>query len=249
MGRADGHSVRRVVLLAGFMQGASTWRPAADSLGPRWEPVLLDFETDDFDSRRAEIAAAAGPGGSVIVGYSMGGRLALHEASRHLERYAALVVIGASPGIEPEAAREERRARDEALAAWIETQPIEAVVDFWEAHPVLSDQPPDLVVAQRAERLRHDPRRLACTLRSAGPGAVPSLWPSLEELALLPLLALAGERDSTYAAAGRRMAAALPRAEAAVVPGAGHAAHLERPAEVARLIAGFLDRVVAPLPG
>jgi pimeloyl-ACP methyl ester carboxylesterase len=57
----------------------------------------------------------------------------------------------------------------------------------------------------------------------------------------MPLLAMAGERDTRYVEAAERLAALAPRGRAATVPDAGHAAHLERPEVVAELLAGWLS--------
>jgi pimeloyl-ACP methyl ester carboxylesterase len=99
--------------------------------------------------------------------------------------------------------------------------------------------------------MRHEPAQLAQLLRSAGQGALEPLWDRLAELPM-PLVAIAGEQDERYAAAARRMAAAAPHASALTIPAAGHAAHLERPREVAAALVQFLDehfgdRLVADL--
>lgn len=221
------------------MQRGDAWAPVAGRLAERYPSTRLDFGSHDFEARLGEIAAAC-PAGSVPVGYSMGGRLALHAALRDPGRYGAVVLVGASPGIEDEDEREERAAADAELAAWIESERIEAVVARWERNPVFGTQPPELVDAQRPGRLSHDPHDLARLLRSAGQAACPPAWDRLGELRC-PLLAIAGERDSRYARAARRMAAQAPHGVAAVVPGAGHAPHLEDPAGTAALLGEFLD--------
>jgi 2-succinyl-6-hydroxy-2,4-cyclohexadiene-1-carboxylate synthase len=96
------------------------------------------------------------------------------------------------------------------------------------------------VAHQREDRLRHDPRRLAALLRDAGQGAMAPVWDRLPGLDL-PILLVAGELDRAYADAQRRMARLLPRARAVTVPASGHAAHLERPEEVARLLMEFVS--------
>ena len=236
---SDRHTAPTVVFLPGFMQRAGAWSAVADRVGERYRSHPLDFRSFTFEGRLAEIEAAAGPG-SVLVGYSMGGRLALHAAARDPERFGALVTVGASAGIEDAAERSARRAEDEALAAWVESRPIEEVVERWEAMPLFAEQSRELVARQRPGRLAHDPAALATLIRSAGQGALPPLREELGRVAA-PALLVAGERDERYLRAARRAAALFPRASVRAVPGAGHAAHLEAPDAFTALLLEFLD--------
>jgi 2-succinyl-6-hydroxy-2,4-cyclohexadiene-1-carboxylate synthase len=185
--------VPEVVFLPGFMQHADSWSPIAAAVGERYPVAVLDFATWTYEERLDEIASAAGRD-SVVVGYSMGGRLALHAALD--ASWAGLVVIGASAGIDDPDERRRRRAADEELAAWIETHAIEDVVARWERNPVFESQSPELVEAQRPGRLDHDPVLLARLLRTAGQGALEPVWDRLGSIRM-PVLALAGENDST----------------------------------------------------
>lgn len=221
------------------MQRADAWRAVAERVGERYPSTCLDHRSHDFEGRLAEIAEACPPG-SVPVGYSMGGRLALHAALREPGRFAALVLVGASAGIEHAGERAARARVDEELAAWIESRPIESVVQRWERNAVFASQAPELMAAQRAGRLAHDPRDLARLLRSAGQAACPPVWDRLGGLEC-PLLALAGQADEHYAAAAGRMAGGTRCGAAALVPGAGHAPHLEAPDATAELLLELLD--------
>jgi 2-succinyl-6-hydroxy-2,4-cyclohexadiene-1-carboxylate synthase len=229
-----------IIFVPGFMQRGSAWAPVAELLPERYPSVLLDHEKQTLDGRLEEIAAAAAEGPAVLCGYSMGGRLALRAALQHPERYAAVVTIGASAGVDDPAARIARVEADTRMAAWMESTPIEDVVSIWERQPLFADQSDALVDAQRDGRLSHDPRGLALLMRTAGQGAMESFWFELGRLEL-PLLALAGSRDERYTAAAKRLAREAPNARAAIVEEAGHAAQLQRPDEVARLITAFLD--------
>lgn len=229
-----------VIFIPGFMQRGDAWAQVAGRVGQRYPSTCLDPRSHDFEGRVEEITAACPPG-SVPVGYSMGGRLALHAALRDPGRFAALVLVGASAGIEDPSERSAREEADAELAAWIESQPIERVVERWEANPVFATQSGEVVEAQRPGRLAHDPRELADLLRSAGQGACPPVWQRLGELEC-QLLAIAGEDDPVYAAAAHRMAAAAPRGAWALVPGAGHAPQLEAPGATADALLELLDQ-------
>ena len=221
------------------MQHADTWSPIAAAVGERYPVRLVDFETWTFEERMGEIHGE----GCVVVGYSMGGRLALHGALR--DAFAGLVVVGASAGISDAAERRRREQADSELADWIEVHSIEEVVARWERNPVFASQSADLVDAQRAGRLAHAPADLARLLRSAGQGALDPIWDRLDSLEM-PVLALAGEHDRTYRAASERIASLAPAGSTGVIPDAGHAAHLEQPDAVRDAILAFVDQFSSP---
>jgi 2-succinyl-6-hydroxy-2,4-cyclohexadiene-1-carboxylate synthase len=227
-----------IVFIPGFMQSGSAWAPVAELLPERYPSLLLSHSVHTFEARLGEIAEAGE--GAVLAGYSLGGRLALHAALREPDRYAGLVTVGSAAGIEAPGAREERAQADAKLAAWMETQPIDAIVGIWERQPLFADQSQKLVEQQRTDRLTQDPRGLALLLRTAGQGALEPVWQRLHTLRL-PLLAIAGDRDDAYAKAAARMARGAPFGRSAIVEAAGHAAHLQQPQAVAQLLTEFLD--------
>jgi 2-succinyl-6-hydroxy-2,4-cyclohexadiene-1-carboxylate synthase len=228
-----------VVFVPGFMQRGEAWAPVAGRVAERYPTLCLDFETHTLEGRFEELREAAPPG-TVAAGYSMGGRLAIQLAAREPERFAALIVVGASAGIEDPEERRRRLEADLELADRIESSPIEEVVARWEKRPVFAGQPPQLVEAQRPGRLSHDPGALATLLRSAGQGAVEPAWDRIASLPM-PLLAMAGERDERYAAAARRLAELAPHGRAMLIAEAGHAAQLEQPEAVAAAILELLS--------
>lgn len=228
-----------MLFIPGFMQRGDAWRPVAELLPERYPSRLLDHAEHSFEGRMGEILGA---GASVLVGYSLGGRLALRAALRSPDLFTAVVLVGATAGIEEGPLRATRAEADEKLAAWMEAMPIEDIVALWERQPLFADQPESLIEEQRPGRLSHDPRSLALLLRTAGQGILQPVWHELASLEL-PLLAIAGARDEGYTAAAKRIASVAPNARAAIVEDAGHAPQLQRPDEVARLISGFLDGV------
>jgi 2-succinyl-6-hydroxy-2,4-cyclohexadiene-1-carboxylate synthase len=227
-----------LLFIPGFMQPAQAWAPVAEALRGRAEARLLEHREHRLEGRLSEIAAAGE--GAVLAGYSLGGRLALRAALREPRRFAGVVTVGATAGIDEPTTRSARAEADDRLASWMEAAPIEDIVAVWERQPLFADQPETLVEAQRAGRLAQDPRQLAALLRSAGQGVLDPVWHELLEFEL-PLLAIAGARDEGYSAAAGRIADTAPRGRAAIVEDAGHAPQLQRPDAVARLLADFLD--------
>jgi 2-succinyl-6-hydroxy-2,4-cyclohexadiene-1-carboxylate synthase len=233
-----------VVLLHGFTNSGASWQPVISGLGQRYRafapdirghasatdlvPVTLDAVLADL----VEIGAAR----FTLVGYSQGGRIALHAALAMPARIERLVLIGTSPGLEAEAERAARRAADERLAEQIEALSIEEFATIWAQTPVLGGVDAETAAAAYADRVRSTPHGLAAALRGLGTGALPSLWERLRELRM-PVTLIAGERDAKFTSLALQMAALIPRAQVVIVPGAGHAVHLERPeAVVAELV-------------
>lgn len=229
-----------VAFLPGFAQRGAAWEPVAQRVAERYRSVCVDFGSWSFDGRLYELASRVDDG-DVVVGYSMGGRLALRAALRRPTRFGAIVLVGTAAGIEDETQRLARKRADEELADWIEAHTIEEFAERWESQPVFASQPPELVEAQRPGRLSHEPAKLAQLLRSAGQGAFEPVWHRLEEIDC-PVLAIAGELDTRYADAAFRIAERVKQGRARLVQGAGHAPQLERPAETAELLLDFLDQ-------
>lgn len=174
-----------------------------------------------------------------LLGYSMGGRLALYLAVHYPQRIHRLILESASPGLKSEAERDERRQRDEALADRIEEDGIEAFVDYWESLPLWASQTDAMKAQLREGRLQNTPQGLANSLRGMGTGVQPSLWDSLPALDL-PVLLMAGALDEKFTAINQQMHAALPQSYLKIVPDAGHTIHLEHPAAFEQLVMGFL---------
>jgi 2-succinyl-6-hydroxy-2,4-cyclohexadiene-1-carboxylate synthase len=236
---------RTLVLLHGFTHTGGTWAPVIRELGERYSAIAPDIrghgsaaelEPVDLDSVIDDIDRLVEGGRFTLVGYSMGGRIALHAALMLRGRIERLVLIGASPGIADGHKREARVQADEALADWIETSAsIEKVARRWEKTPVLEGQPPEVAAFVHENRLLNTPAGLARALRGLGTGALPSAWEHLGALAM-PVVLIAGEHDWKFKKVAEQMAASIDWAEVIVVPGVGHAAHLEDPAAVAGVL-------------
>ncbi len=242
-----------IVLLHGFTGSGRDWEAVAEHLPERrmLAPDLPGHGNTALDgvsfreAGDAVVAAAAALGASRfhLVGYSMGGRLALYVALAHAERVASLVLESASPGLLDAAARAQRREADERLACFAEREGIVAFVDRWERTPVLAAEA-QLSDAERRKlrqrRLCCRPQGLAASLRQMGTGSQPWLGERLRELHR-PVALVVGEGDAKFRQIAAGMAAELPRAEIHVAGDAGHNVHLAQPARFAARIGRHQD--------
>lgn len=165
---------------------------------------------------------------STIVGYSMGGRIALHLALLRPNLVQRLVLIGATAGIEDNDDREARRADDAELATRIEAIGVAAFLSEWLGGPLFASLPASHAGSEH--RLTNTTEGLANSLRRCGTGSQALLWDRLSEIQC-PVTLVVGGLDQKFTALASRMQAVIGQnAELRIVDRAGHACHLEDPA-------------------
>ncbi len=246
-----------LLLLHGFTGCAANWQDAMGELQSRYRVFAIDLPGHGQTAAPNEPAHFAMPfvarqisvfigdviGGSAnLLGYSMGGRLALCIALDHPVCVQKLLLESASPGLASLAERQARIASDEALAMRIVRDGIEPFMDAWERLPLFASQaqvPQRARARLRALRLQNDPAGLALSLRGMGTGAQPSLWDRLPAWTK-PTLLITGALDAKFVEINRAMAQRMPHALHHIVERAGHAVHFEQPDLFIALLKGFL---------
>jgi 2-succinyl-6-hydroxy-2,4-cyclohexadiene-1-carboxylate synthase len=234
-----------VILLHGFAGTGRMWDPVIERLdGERYRALAPDLRGHGSASARRPVTFAGCVQDvlrlvsheSTLVGYSMGGRVALHVALAAPERFDRLVLVSTTAGIGDASTRAARVDADEELAQFAEREGIEAFADRWAAQPLFAGTPPAVVQVWRADMLDNDPAALAASLRGMGSGAMEPLWDRLGELGM-PATVVVGERDARFVAFGGRLAAGLPDARLHVIHGGRHGLPREAPSELAAAIA------------
>lgn len=247
-----------LLLLHGFTGSSASWAAVAPDLEPHFDLVMPDLlghgrTAAPGDAGRYQMGCAAadlialldhlGIESAHLLGYSMGGRLALFTALRYLHRFQSLFLESASPGLRTEEERFRRRVQDNALAERLEREGIESFTEYWETLPLWNSQQSNLSAEARLllrrERLKQRPHGLANSLRGMGTGAQPALWDQLPGLRL-PVQLLVGALDTKFVGINQEMLAAFPDARLKIAPNAGHAIHLEHPQEFLQTVVAFL---------
>jgi 2-succinyl-6-hydroxy-2,4-cyclohexadiene-1-carboxylate synthase len=251
-----------LLLLHGFTGGVRAWDHLRPCLTPQATVISIDLlghgqsaAPDDpqrysLDWANRDLQAlldALGLEAAGVLGYSMGGRVALHFAVHVPGRVRRLILESASPGIEDAAQRQQRVVSDGALAERILGAGIPAFVADWELQPLLAAAPhvrPEERAQQHAQRLDNSPIGLANSLRGMGAGQQPPLWASLGQLRL-PVSLIVGQRDTRYARIAERMLTLLPAANQSVIRDAGHTVHVDQPEDFGRAVTAAFSASVS----
>lgn len=247
-----------LLLLHGFTGSQLTWSKFLEIWGQSFQLILIDIighgKTDhpeDFTRYSIEhvcedvrsILNKLGIKRTNILGYSMGGRLALSFSILHPESVLSLILESSSPGLGSAEERQNRQHSDSLLAQRIEQDGIEKFVDFWEKIPLFSTQEERLSDEQkqavRSERLLNSSIGLANSLRGMGTGVQPSWWGKLASVDR-PVLLLAGELDKKFCMINQEMHKHLPNSIILIVNDAGHAIHVEQPEFFGKIVKNYL---------
>lgn len=245
-----------IVFLHGFMGSGSDWDPVMAQLADSHYCVAMDLPGHGrsrnipissyytFEGAAASILATMRViglrGHPMLVGYSMGGRLALCLASHARGVFSRTVLVSSSPGLRDSGEREARCMRDDDLAEQIEGADFATFLDEWYDQPLFASLrlQPELLKRVKAARLRNDVGELARALRGMSTGRQPSFWPGLPELDM-PVLSVNGELDEAYVDLAGDMAGLCRLGTTVIVPGAGHTVHLEQPDTLVAVLREF----------
>jgi 2-succinyl-6-hydroxy-2,4-cyclohexadiene-1-carboxylate synthase len=189
----------------------------------------------DWEATIAGLAARM-PREAIVVGYSLGARLALGLLARDAIRGA--VLIGVNPGLADEEERAARRRADAAWAARLRREGTVAFLEAWEAQPVFATAArveATARAARRAARERLAAEGLAAAMEVLGLGAMPDLGDALVARADRARLVV-GADDGKFRQIAEGLAARARALGPAIVDGSGHDPTLEQPAALARAI-------------
>jgi naphthoate synthase len=254
-----------LLVLHGFSGQSAVWHQFARELLPDYYLVIPDLpgHGQSFSSKNpgdmalhttvqdlASLLEHLSISQAGILGYSMGGRLALHFPlyARRLTQF--LILESATAGLESAQDRRQRREADDFLACEISQRGMEWFSDYWGNTPLFATQPERAVEASRRQtelRQQNSPEGLSYSLLAAGTGQQASLW-SVLPFYSVPALIIAGGEDPKFTDIARRLHKNLRSSTLQIIEGAGHAAHLENPQAFHSAVANFLNRMTNTIP-
>jgi 2-succinyl-6-hydroxy-2,4-cyclohexadiene-1-carboxylate synthase len=243
-----------ILFLHGFMGSSTDFEAVISQLSHEFCCLAIDLpghgktivQGNDEQYRMPETARALvdwleqlGIPACFLVGYSMGGRLALYltlEFSRH---FPQAVLESASPGLKTRQEQQERLQHDQSLAKRLEAD-FPTFLTNWYDQPLFQSLQQHPAFEQvRLQRSQNRPPELAKSLRHLSTGQQPALWDALDQH-LGSLLLLVGENDRKFCQINQEMASRCPDARLEIVPQCGHAVHLEQPHFFVKSVREFL---------
>lgn len=249
-----------VVFLHGFTGSTSTWIDVRSHLAGSYRTVAVDLtghgktsipdEPDRYTMKEQladlnELFRELNMQDFYLVGYSMGGRVALAYTVEYPEKVTALILESSSPGLESVADRHTRKAADQVLAQKLVDNGLESFVNSWENIPLFHSQkllPAEQRIKIRQERLSQTERGLSNSLLGIGTGSQPSYWHMLDSIRK-PVFLLTGELDEKFVNIAKEMKKRVPSWKHTVVSDAGHAIHVEKPSLFATMIKDYMKEL------
>ena len=239
--------VTKLFCIHGNFQTPSVWNSLAENLKARKVnldviPVNLEnYSFDGFDSwvddfcNCVEVRSCCEK--SFLLGYSLGGRLALHASLHNSNLWQGIIIVGADPGLQSQEEKKLQLDKDRSWAERLKREPLEKLADEWDAQPVFCG-----IENQAPRNLGEmDPERLSQQFEVFSKGLQQNLAPKLAELKGPPILFLSGENDDKYQKIGEELAKSSSVVLAQVVVDAGHRVPWENPKQFVQTLGKFIN--------
>ena len=174
-----------------------------------------------------------------LLGYSLGGRLALHACLARPDLWNGVIIVSADPGSYCPDEKKLQLKKDGEWAEKFRSEPIESLLAEWDDLPVFcSISNP---VPRNPKEL--DAEKTARLFEVFSKGRQRDLLPELSKLQAPPVLYLSGEKDEKYGELGEKLAASCPIVRHRIIPQASHRVPWENPDSFVEAVLEFMGSI------
>ena len=245
-----------IVLLHGFLGTHRDWKEITDVLKANWYCIVPDLpghgENTSVAKEPSQVKQALK---SIhfevmqsiqqpfhLLGYSLGGRVALKWAAEHPESIISLCLESAHPGLLTEPERQQRVRADKIWANRLRNEPITEVLRDWYRQPVFSQLSANQIEELVDQHQEQTPAPLANSLEQLGLGKQRSFWRFLAKWDK-PLLYISGEQDLKFNGIGNKLTDSCGKAHHAIITNASHNCHWQQKKQYIEVLIAFLENI------
>ncbi|MGB7416486.1 MAG: alpha/beta fold hydrolase [Thermosynechococcaceae cyanobacterium] len=179
---------------------------------------------------------------NIILGYSLGGRLALHAVLHRPELWQGAILVSTHPGLPHLQDRQSCVQADQAWGQRFLKEPWHSLLTEWDCLPVFHGIP--CGVDRPKEHFSR--AQIARLFDVFSKGRQDDLLPRLKTLAAPPILYLSGELDAQYSEMGRQLAQDCEGVEWITIANAGHRVPWENSEGCTQAVQAFLRQISLP---
>ncbi len=236
----------KVWCIHGSMQTPSVWSFLQEEFYWSGEPVLVEAvdlyqdSADGFEEWSAsfckKVKAESGDEKPLLLGYSLGGRLAMHACIDSPEFWSGVILVSADPCSYGKEEKELQLQKDFEWAQRFKVENMEKLLIEWDKSPVFG-QSPILAPRNLAEL---DPEIISQCFTTYSKGKQVDLLPLLSSQNNPPILYISGADDEKYSKIGESLAFACPQVNHEVIAGAGHRVPWENKNDFVEVVNQFI---------
>ena len=240
----------RIWCLHGSLQTALVWKPIGNAIESEFGSVqveavnLYENEYESFGDWREQfyekVEEQTKGEPSLLLGYSMGGRLAMNARVNNPAMWSGVIAVGADPGLISDDARSKQLQKDLEWARRFRSEDIQELLVEWDELPVFCGRS-NCASREISELDSEKISRFFDVFSKARQG---NMLPMLRKLKTPPLLYISGCDDIKYTKIGQDLAAHCMPVRHQIIPNAGHRVPWESQDAFISEVSVFIDAVL-----
>jgi 2-succinyl-6-hydroxy-2,4-cyclohexadiene-1-carboxylate synthase len=248
-----------VLFLHGFTGCAEDWFPVFEQMPDKYNYIAMDivghgksdvpgspskYNIESIISQIKFVKDYFTPNKIFLLGYSMGGRIALSYASVYPDDLKGLILESASAGIKNDEERQKRYDEDLKLAEFIETHTVEEFIEMWNDQELFNTQrrfSNDKLKKIKKKKALGSKIGYANSLKGFSTGIMPPVHDKLKKIPLKVLL-ITGDLDTKFTGINARLAKRFFKAKHKIVRNSGHNTHLEESKRFVEIVLNYLGQ-------